>query len=87
MKTIKSPKKKRGITKMKTFITVRDFDGEMHPYVTDLNGLRVEFDSTREYPLLATCVSTGINVISLDDTNDHMRLIQSIDCNYRTEEA
>ena len=72
---------------MKTFITVRNFDGEMHPYVTDLGGSRVEFDSTREYPLLATCVDTGMNVISLDETNDHMRLIQSIDCDYRTEGA
>ena len=66
---------------MKNYIKVRDFDGDVHPWVTTLDGVKDTIDTDVMYELLGTCDTTGLNVI-LDPENERLLLIQSIDCEY-----
>ena len=66
---------------MRNYIKVRDFDGEFHPWVANLDNKKVKINPTKLYELVATCSTTGISVI-LDSDSETLLSIQSIDCEY-----
>lgn len=66
---------------VKNYIKVRDFDGDVHPWVTTLEGFEVSVDPDLLYELLGTCDTTGLNVIR-DAENERILMIQSVDCEY-----
>lgn len=64
-----------------TYMKVRDFDGEFHPYVADMEGTKFYIEPHQEYKVLGTCEWTGQTVI---EDKGRLLMIQSIDCEYTT---